>query len=186
MIPFPESAETHNRQPGLLTPLATPFSNHENAGGRVLVLGIGNSLLSDEGVGVHVVTRLAGESGHVPGVQFADGGTLGLLLAPMIEAAASVIFVDASEMASAPGTVRAFEGADMDRFIGSNRKRSAHEVGLLDLIALAALAGRLPERRALIGIQPQSIGWGAQLTDPVAASVDAACELARELIERWR
>ncbi len=74
----------------------------------------------------------------------------------------------------------------MDDFLGSNRKRSVHEVGLLDLMAIAALAGHLPERRALIGIQPEFIGWRDTPSERVAQSIPAVCQRTLELVESWR
>jgi hydrogenase maturation protease len=74
----------------------------------------------------------------------------------------------------------------MDAFIGSNRKCSVHEVGLIDLMAIALLAGQLPQQRALIGIQPQTIAWGETPSPPVAAAIHQACDQALQLIEEWR
>jgi hydrogenase maturation protease len=73
----------------------------------------------------------------------------------------------------------------MDRFLGRPR-RSPHEVGLLDLLTIADLAGHLPARRALVGIQPQRVDWGEAPTAPVAAAIPRACDLVRELIAQWR
>jgi hydrogenase maturation protease len=151
----------------------------------ILVLGIGNVLLCDEGAGVHAMHRLERDCSY-PGVEFADGGTLSFTLAGLIEDSPALIVLDAAEMKAPPGSVAVFEGGRMDAFLGSERKRSVHEVGLLDLMALAALGGRLPERRALIGIQPQTVDWSEEPTTAVARAIPEACERARELIERWR
>ena len=97
-----------------------------------------------------------------------------------------LIVIDAAELDSAPGTVRAFVGEDMDRFLGVNRKRSVHEVGLLDLMAVAHLAGHLPQRRALIGIQPDIVDWGDAPTAAVAEAIPQACSLTLDLIAAWR
>jgi hydrogenase maturation protease len=152
----------------------------------VLVLGLGNTLLSDEGVGVHTVRHLETLPNTPETVRFLDGGTLSFTLAGPIEEADQLIVVDAAELGAPPGTLRCFEGADMDAFLGSNRKRSVHEVSLLDLMAVSHLTGRLPSRRALLGIQPASTDWGEQPTAPVAAVIPAAAEQIRDLIERWR
>jgi hydrogenase maturation protease len=162
-----------------------PFRASAEAPDSILVLGIGNVLLCDEGAGVHAVRQL--EQGcPIPGVQFVDGGTLSFTLAGLIESSGALIVFDAAEMNASPGSVAVFEGERMDEFLGSERKRSVHEVGLLDLMAAAALAGRLPGRRALIGIQPQSIDWAEAPGPAVAGAIPQACERARELIERWQ
>jgi len=151
----------------------------------ILVLGIGNTLLGDEGAGVHAMRRLERDC-RDPAVQFADGGTLSFTLAGLIESSAALIVLDAAEMKAPPGSVAVFEGGRMDDFLGCERKRSVHEVGLLDLMALAALGGSLPEKRALIGIQPQTVDWSEEPTAAVARAIPEACERARELIERWQ
>lgn len=152
----------------------------------ITILGIGNILLGDEGVGVHAMRAFADCSKDLPALHFLDGGTLSFLLAPEIESCDGLIVLDAAELAAPAGEIRVFEGAAMDAFLGSNRKRSVHEVGLIDLMAIAALAGRLPERRALIAIQPASIDWSDRPTERVASAVPDACVRARDLIERWR
>jgi hydrogenase maturation protease len=130
--------------------------------------------------------QLERSCGDLAGLEFVDGGTLSFTLAGLIESSAALIVFDAAEMQASPGSVAVFEGARMDDFLGSERRRSVHEVGLLDLMALAALGGRLPERRALIGIQPQAIDWADAPGPAVARAIPQACERARELIERWQ
>lgn len=150
-----------------------------------LVLGIGNTLLSDEGAGVHVVNALQGRFADSDEVTLLDGGTLSFTLAAAIEDADELIVVDASELKSRPGTVRTFVGADMDNFLTGPR-RSVHEVGLTDLLTIARLADRLPERRALVGIQPEVVDWGESPTEAVNAAIPAACGEVTQLIEAWR
>jgi hydrogenase maturation protease len=150
-----------------------------------LVLGIGNTLLSDEGVGVaamqEVARRLAGRSD----VECIDGGTLSFSLAGPIAAHDALIVIDAAELGAPPGAVRVFVGPEMDAFLGANRKRSVHEVSLLDLMAVAELEGLLPARRALIGIQPANLDWGETLSPPLAAALPRAGDEAVRLIENW-
>ena len=155
-------------------------------GAVTVILGIGNTLLADEGAGIHVIDRLRAEGGLDDGVDLVDGGTLSFFLARTIEDADKLIVVDAAEMGVSPGSVRVYEGEQMDAFLGSNRKRSVHEVGLIDLMAMAALAGRLPERRALIGIQPKSVDWSVVPSAPVAEAIPKACKHAFELLEKWQ
>lgn len=153
---------------------------------KILVLGIGNTLLQDEGAGVHAVSRLKERYGEVGGVEFVDGGTLSFTLAAGIGAADALIVIDAADLNDTPGTVRVFLDEAMDRYLGSNRKCSVHEVGLLDLMAVACLTDSLPRRRALIGIQPQRIDWSDMPSEVVAAALPAACDIAWNLIAKWR
>lgn len=150
-----------------------------------VVLGIGNTLLSDEGVGVHVIRELLQRGVGKDDVTLVDGGTLSFTLAATIEEADNLVVVDASELKSAPGTVKTFVGEDMDRFLSGTRS-SVHEVGLMDLLTIARLADRLPPNRALVGIQPANIDWGEQPTTAVAAAIPAACDAVTQLIGGWQ
>jgi len=152
----------------------------------ILVLGVGNVLRCDDGVGVRVIEALksGGTAGYRHQIAFRDGGTLGLSLLPEIEDAAAFIAVDAAETGGEPGTIRRFEGAAMDAQLGG-RKRTVHEAALADLMGAAALTGRKPQRRALIAIQPGSTEWGVDLTPALNAVIPEACAMVRSLIERW-
>lgn len=154
---------------------------------RTLVLGIGNTLLTDEGVGVHVIHALSARlPPELNDVDLLDGGTLSFTLAGPIEEADALVVVDAAELKAAPGVLRVFEGEAMDAFLMSNRKSSVHEVGLTDLRAIALLAGHWPERRALVAIQPRLLDWGEQPTPEVAAAVPEACRCIIDLIGAWK
>lgn len=153
---------------------------------RTIVLGIGNTLLGDEGIGVHALRALEARAADLGDVEYVDGGTLSFTLATAIEDADRFIVLDATQLNAAPGTVKLFEDDAMDRFLGNQRKASVHEVGLIDLMVMARLAGRFPERRALIGIQPQYLDWADAPTPAVAAAIPRACDLALEVLDRWR
>ena len=149
-----------------------------------LVLGIGNVLLSDEGAGVHALNYLCETHPVLPGVRYLDGGTLSFTLAPYIEEAENLIVIDAAELQAAPGSVQVFAGSEMDRFAGRT-KRSVHEVSLGDLLAIAHLTGAMPANRALVAIQPQTIDWGHELSNPVRESLAAAADQVLALLGEW-
>lgn len=153
---------------------------------RTLVLGIGNTLLGDEGAGVHAINQLQERNTELDEVEFMDGGTLSFSLAASVEDCDKLIVIDAAELQSPPGTVRTFVNEDMDHFLGNQRKRSVHEVSLMDLLAVALLSGRLPQCRALIGIQPQYVDWATEPTPAVAAGIGQACAKAESLLQAWR
>jgi len=152
---------------------------------QTLVLGIGNTLLSDEGAGVHLLDYLREYFPDLPGVTYLDGGTLSFTLAVWIEEADHLIVLDAAELAADPGSLRIFGGAAMDHFIGRPR-RSVHEVSLGDLLAIAHLTGTLPVKRALIAIQPQTFGWGCVLSRPVEQALPAAARQVADLLMQWQ
>lgn len=153
---------------------------------KTLILGIGNTLLRDEGAGVHAVRMLAHRVAGRDDIELMDGGTLSFTLAGAIEDAQQLIVIDTAQIDGAAGATRVFEGEQMDVFIGGKRKRSVHEVSLIDLLMIARLADHLPQRRALIGIQPHDIDWGEQPSPPVAAAIAQACNHALQLVEAWQ
>lgn len=153
---------------------------------KTLVLGIGNTLLTDEGVGIHVLQALEPELGNMPDITLLDGGTLSFTLAGPIEDADALIVVDAANIKNKPGEWALLEGEDMDAFLMSNRKASVHEVGLTDLRAIAILAGHWPQKRALLAIRPQTIDWGEQPTAAVAAAIPPVCAAIVEQIREWQ
>mgnify|MGYP001816833403 CR=1 FL=1 len=152
--------------------------------GNTLILGIGNTLLSDEGAGIHALNLLQSRHPDLQNITFIDGGTLSFTLAAYIEDCDNLIVLDAAELKAPPGTVRTMAGAEMDAFLGAAR-RSPHEVGLLDLFDIARLTESLPENRALIGIQPANIEWGMSPTPDVAKGLPLAVEQAVELLGQW-
>lgn len=155
---------------------------------KTVVLGIGNTLLGDEGAGVHALhaLKVRADTLGIGDVDYLDGGTLSFTLAAPIGEAQRLIVIDAAQLKDKPGTVRLFEGHAMDDFLGNQRKASVHEVGLIDLMVMARLAGTFPARRALIGIQPEYLDWADAPTPAVAAAIPRACDLAIELMQRWR
>jgi hydrogenase maturation protease len=153
---------------------------------HTLILGIGNTLLADEGVGVRVIDRLRDDAALAEDVELLDGGTLSFTLAGPIEEADALVVVDAARLDAPPGTMRLFEGEAMDSYLLRNRRASVHEVGLIDLMNIARLAERWPARRALIAIQPDKVDWGEELTPAVAAALPGACTAIIQLIEGWK
>jgi hydrogenase maturation protease len=150
---------------------------------RLLILGIGNILLRDEGLGVHLVRALAEDPGRLPdGTAFLDGGTLGLDLLPEIGEADALLLVDAVRLRDRPGAVRVIHGEEIHATLAGHI--SPHQIGLADLVAAARLLGCLPERVSLVAMQPADIEVGLELSAPVAAALPLAISIARE--ESWR
>ena len=153
---------------------------------ETLVLGLGNILLSDEGVGVRVVERLLEQYDFPEGVRVMDGGTLGLDLLPYVEDASRLLVVDAVQARKPPGSLVRMVGDEIPIFLDAS-KVSPHQEGLQDLLAVAVLKGYLPDEVVFLGAQIESLGVGLELSAPVAAQVDALAgkvleELALSLI----
>jgi len=151
---------------------------------KTLILGVGNTLLSDEGAGIHALNQLQSYYPDNPQLTFLDGGTLSFTLAVWIEECSHLIVFDAAKLDQPAGTVKAFVGPAMDEFLGTS-KHSAHEVGLLDLMDIARLTGHLPEKRALIAIQPEKLEWGTEPTPAVKSALNEAVNEAVLLINQW-
>ena len=151
---------------------------------KTLILGIGNTLLADEGVGVRMLDWMQRHYPTLEGIDYIDGGTLSFTLAPYIEGADNLVVIDAAELQAAPGTVRVFEGAAMDAFAGKT-KRSVHEVSLGDLLAIAHMTSTLPQNRALVAIQPQKIDWGNCLSNVVKQALPEAASQIIDLLHTW-
>ncbi|WP_455200579.1 HyaD/HybD family hydrogenase maturation endopeptidase [Kaarinaea lacus] len=151
-----------------------------------LVLGIGNTLLTDEGIGVHATRFIYDKHADLPDTHYLDGGTLSFTLAGPIEDADNLIVIDAAQLNDNPGTVRTFVGNEMDEYLSCQTRRSVHEVGLMDLMSMVRLSGRLPENRALIGVQPKSLEWGEAPSEEVQAAIPDVCEEALHLIQEWQ
>jgi hydrogenase maturation protease len=150
---------------------------------KVLVLGLGNILLCDEGVGVRVVERLLERYDFPEDVKVLDGGTLGLDLMPYVEVADRLLVIDALDIGAEPGTIARLEGDQVPAFFSV--KISPHQMGLADLLAATRLQGSYPEEVVLWGVQPAIIDVALELSPVVAAQVDALVEKAVAELCRW-
>lgn len=150
---------------------------------RFVVVGLGNTVLGDDGVGVRVALA-CGKPEWGDDVELLDGGTVGLALLPRLADADGVIFVDAARLEAAPGTVRVVEGAALESFLAS-LPRSAHDVGLSDLVDALRLTAPVGQLRALVGIQPEAVDWAETLSFSVSESLPVAICAVQNIIEAW-
>jgi hydrogenase maturation protease len=142
-----------------------------DGGQRVLVLGLGNVLLGDDGIGAAALDRLERDYRIPCEVRLVEGGTLGLSLLDEIAQARHVILVDAVATDAAAGTLVRLDGAEV---IDAVRDRlSVHQVGVADLLNAARLIGRYPQSVVLLGLVPGMIGLGVGRTREVDAAIDA-------------
>jgi hydrogenase maturation protease len=150
-----------------------------------LVLGVGNTLLQDDGAGVHAAMQLAARDSAARNLRVLDAGTVGFALLPELEGCDSLLVFDAARAGATSGAVSLREGAAMDAFVRRSH-RSVHELGLSDLLDMARLSGCLPARRALVGIEPGTIDWGVGCTAAVAGALPAAVDTALAVLARWQ
>lgn len=136
----------------------------------VLILGIGNTLMNDDGFGIRVVERLQQNYTFPDEVAVLDGGTLGLDLLPRLEGVERLLIVDAVEMQSEVGTIFRLEGEEVPRAFAN--KLSVHQMGVQDLLAVAELQGYCPPELVFWGAQPGSVEMKLTLSEPVAKAID--------------
>lgn len=157
-------------------------STPEPAGKAIglLVLGLGNVLLGDDGLGAAAVARIERRYRIPPGVRLEDGGTLGLSLLGLLAESDRVILVDAVRTGSAPGTLVRIDGDDV---MDAVRERlSPHQVGVADLLDAARLIDRYPATVTLLGLAPESIDLSVMRSNAVDASLDELVEaIVREV-----
>ncbi len=147
----------------------------ETMGKRILVLGVGNLLLHDEGVGVRAIERLESEYVFSDNVRLFDGGTLGLRLLDPILHADCLIVVDAVQNGGEPGTIYRLTADDLNRRL--TFKNSIHQLDLVETLAYAELLGKRPEA-VIVGIEPEDISqWGTELTATLRRRFDDLIEI---------
>jgi hydrogenase maturation protease len=151
--------------------------------GRTVVIGLGNPLMGDDGLGLVALERLRNDYAVPPEVELVDGGTWGMNLLPVIEDAARLILIDAIDVAATPGTPVRLERARLPRYLAT--KISPHQVDLRDVLGLAELRGTLPNDTIALGLQPQRVALGNGLSDVLRCRVDDLVTLVvHELADR--
>jgi len=150
---------------------------------RILVLGIGNVLLSDEGVGPFVVERLRTEYRLPETVTVIDGGTSGMDLLDDVAGADAVIIVDCARLDAGPGTVEEIVGEGVPAFFQT--RISPHQIGLSDLLAACALMDVTPQDMALVAIAPENMELGLELTETGQRAAQTALETLVARLAAW-
>jgi hydrogenase maturation protease len=140
----------------------------------LLVLGLGNVLCGDDGLGAVAVHLLERRYRAPDGAVVLDGGTLGLTLLPLLERARDAILVDAIRSEGPPGSFVRLEGEDVAPAVAV--RLSVHQVGVLDLLEAARWRGRYPSRLILLGLVPRSLELGVRRTPEVEAALDGLVE----------
>jgi len=169
-----------------MTPLKPTHLSESLGGGdnappkRIVILGVGNLLLSDEGVGVHVANRLM-EMELPAGVEVIEGGTHGFRLMNIVTEADRLVVVDAVKGGAAPGSIYRFDINDAPSY-PSAFKTSVHQVGILEVIHLSELVGHIPET-TIIGVEPKSLAMGLELSSQVAEKVPKVIEMVLKEIQ---
>jgi len=147
----------------------------------ILVLGLGNILIQDEGIGVRVVERLV-EHYQIPAdVDVLDGGTAGLALYDDIVGRKHLVVVDAIDNRCEPGTLITLRGDEVPSFF--RNKVSPHQMALSDILAALEIMGEKPAEVVVIGIQPKDLGTGLEMSDLIGNQIDI---LVQQVVDELR
>lgn len=151
---------------------------------RGIVLGLGNILNRDEGLGVYAQKMLKDRVGGRTGIEILDGGVLGLDLLPLVATASHLLVLDAVDAGMEPGGLVELRGDEVPRF--SKRKLSQHQLAFEEVLGLAAVRGGLPEHIRLCGLQPGDISPGLGLSREVESAMPLLVERAEAVLRSWR
>jgi hydrogenase maturation protease len=159
------------------------LTTNQSSTARTLVIGVGNLLMSDEGIGLRVLERLV-TTYHVPEeVLILDGGTLGLDLLYYLEGMTNLLLIDAVEARKEPGYIVRLEGEQVPAFLSI--KISPHQIGISDMLFAAKLKGIFPPNIVLWGIQPERIAIGLELSQTLQDKVDYLVEQVIHELNAW-
>lgn len=150
---------------------------------QTVVFGAGNLLLSDEGLGVHLVKHMNEKYEDNDSVEFYDGGTMGILATHKLEETAHVIIVDSLEAEGTPGELRVYKKEDimLDKIPA---KMSPHQIGLQEVLTLSELRGKAPDTITFYGVIPASLDSDVELSPAVKIRLDEIDEMIiKELME---
>jgi hydrogenase maturation protease len=150
---------------------------------RCIVLGLGNTLNKDEGLGVHALHLLEEQLGEVQGVELLDGGVLGLNLLMLVEECSHLLVLDAVNAGKAPGTVIELKKDQIPLYAGV--KLSQHQITFQEVLGLANIRGKLPEYLHLVGVQPDDISIGVELSPVVSRAMPSVVERAIAVLAGW-
>ena len=161
----------------------------ENNSTRKIVMGLGNTLNKDEGLGVYAVKALESYLNETmadtlsPELEFIDGGALGLNLLPWVEECSHLLVLDAINARKEPGTLIELEKEKIPLYTGI--KLSDHQITFQEVLGLANFRGKLPEHLHMIGIQPADISIGVDMSPVVTATMPEVQKRAVKVLVEW-
>ena len=150
---------------------------------NILILGLGNFLLGDDGLGIRALELLQARYDLPETVDCVDGGVLGLELMAYVEGRTHLLVIDAVQTGQAPGTLVRLEGEEIPK--GLSFKLSMHQVSFADIMALSTLRGTVPPRLVVWGVVPEKLESGVGLTPVVEAQLSHLLEKVAGELESW-
>lgn len=139
--------------------------------------------MGDEGVGIHALNKLQESYTFSPDINFVDGGTIGIDLIPYFEDCKKMIIIDAVDFQEEPGYVGVLQNEEIKyRF---NTKLSLHHAGLSDVLSIIELQGIEAPDMVLIGVQPEKVEMGLELSETVSIKMDSVIQIMLKKLEEW-
>lgn len=152
--------------------------------GTTVVLGLGNPLMADDGVGIAALNRLRSICEIPHEVRLEDGGTWGMTLLPLIESADRLLLLDAIRLHRIPGTLHRLGWEDLPRYLA--HKLSPHQIDLKEVLALCELRGSVPGEVVALGIEPGRIELDDELSPEVERAIPRLVHSAITVLKGWR
>ena len=149
---------------------------------KIVVVGVGNIIHSDDGAGVHALEKLQRDPRLPDDVTLIDGGTFGIELLAYLYDCTRLLLLDAVDVGERAGTLVRMGGSELR---GLPCGASVHQLGVADLLATLPLVSDIPREIVLLGVQPASTDWGTELSAPVEAALGPLVEAAVEQLFRW-
>ena len=150
---------------------------------RIAVLGLGNLMRTDDAVGMLALQRLRADPRFPRSASLIEGGTLGLDLIYPLDGITHLLALDAVDGGAAPGTLLRYSGDEISDLPIS---KSVHLLGFSDLIGALRLVESAPQEIVVLGVQPETIAWGTELTSKVDAALVTLVECAIGQVARWQ
>ncbi|MHC4130771.1 MAG: hydrogenase maturation protease [Planctomycetota bacterium] len=138
---------------------------------ETIVLGLGNPLMSDEGIGVYIINEFLKQKDKFPLVDFIDAGTAGLSVIHLLAGRKKAVFIDCAYMETLPGKIKRFTPEDV-KSVKSLLHHSLHEADLLKIIECAKQLNQCPDDVIIFGIEPQNICPGRMLSPPLRDNIE--------------
>jgi hydrogenase maturation protease len=150
---------------------------------KITVLGIGNIIMQDEGLGVRVLEAITEKYQFPFHVQLLDGGCLGNELLPFLDGTQKLLIIDALAAHLPPGDCRKFAGVEVKKYF--KNKLSVHEIGISEVLASLEIIGEPIEEVVIVGMQPASLDVGLELSDEVTAAVPELIDMVISQLRDW-
>ena len=158
-------------------------SLYDDGNNEIVLLGVGNILLTDEGLGVHVVKDIKESFTFTPAITIIDGGTMGMELLTYMRGMKKILLVDAINGGEPAGTVYEFPHKELEQYFTEHI--SVHEVGMQDILRIRAIQEEPLEDAVVIGVEPESLEIGFEPSEVVQRALPEIKDRVLNVLRQW-